>query len=89
LEHVWSRVARWHIFDPKIPIWVNFGGSSMKDIGILHRHLVYFTAIWYSLWLFGIVFPFWYFVPRKIWQPWFGALIDGALVPKIFSVYPK
>jgi hypothetical protein len=20
------RVARWHIFKPKIPIWVNFGG---------------------------------------------------------------
>jgi hypothetical protein len=31
------------------------------------------------LWLFGIFFgylvyfsPFWYCVPRKIWQPWFG-----------------
>jgi hypothetical protein len=22
-----SRVARWFIFKPKIPIWVNFGGS--------------------------------------------------------------
>jgi hypothetical protein len=22
------RVARWHIFRPKIPIWVNFGGYS-------------------------------------------------------------
>jgi hypothetical protein len=22
-----SRVARWQIFRPKIPIWVNFGGS--------------------------------------------------------------
>jgi hypothetical protein len=22
-----SRVARWQIFKPKIPIWVNFGGS--------------------------------------------------------------
>jgi hypothetical protein len=21
-----SRVARWYIFKPKIPIWVNFGG---------------------------------------------------------------
>jgi hypothetical protein len=20
------RVARWHIFIPKVPIWVNFGG---------------------------------------------------------------
>jgi hypothetical protein len=22
-----ARVARWHIFKPKIPIWVNFGVS--------------------------------------------------------------
>jgi hypothetical protein len=22
-----TRVARWRIFKPKIPIWVNFGGS--------------------------------------------------------------
>jgi hypothetical protein len=24
-EHIY-RVARWFIFKPKIPIWVNFGG---------------------------------------------------------------
>jgi hypothetical protein len=24
---VWSRVARWYIFKPKIPIWENFGGT--------------------------------------------------------------
>jgi hypothetical protein len=28
-----------------------------------------FVAIWYILWLFGMLFPFWYVVPRKIWQP--------------------
>jgi hypothetical protein len=28
------------------------------------------VAIWYILRLFGIFFPFWYVVPRKIWQPW-------------------
>jgi hypothetical protein len=22
----WNRVARWFVFKPKIPIWVNFGG---------------------------------------------------------------
>jgi hypothetical protein len=39
--------------------------------------LVRFTVFCYILWTFGIVcgnlvyfFPFWYFVPRKIWQPW-------------------
>jgi hypothetical protein len=37
-----------------------------------------FTAICYILWPIGIFhgylvyfFPFWYIVPRKIWQPWF------------------
>jgi hypothetical protein len=26
-------------------------------------------GIWCSSWYFGIFFPFWYFAPRKIWQP--------------------
>jgi hypothetical protein len=26
LRRVPSRVARWFLFKPKIPIWVNFGG---------------------------------------------------------------
>jgi hypothetical protein len=42
------RVARWHIFEPKIPNWVNFGGSAMEDVGI------YLMAIWSVLRLFGI-----------------------------------
>jgi hypothetical protein len=71
------RVARWHIFKPKIPIWVNFGGSRkgrcwyiLWPIGLFYVHLVYSVSIWYMLWLFGIFFPFWYVVPRKIWLPW-------------------
>jgi hypothetical protein len=48
----------------KLPIWVNF-----EDVGTLYGHLVYFTAIWYIIWPFGIFFMCWYFVPRKIWQP--------------------
>jgi hypothetical protein len=24
---LFTRVARWFLFKPKIPIWVNFGGS--------------------------------------------------------------
>jgi hypothetical protein len=70
-----NRVARWHISKPKFPIWVNFGGSC--NVGIFYGHLVDFTAIWYTyivvvwkiIWLFGIFFPFWYFVTIKIWQP--------------------
>jgi hypothetical protein len=64
-------------FKPKVPIWLNFGGSYMEHVGIFYGHFVYFTAIWYTLWpyvtyilwLFGIFFPFWYVSPRKIWQP--------------------
>jgi hypothetical protein len=26
-KRIWCRVARWFVFKPKIPIWVNFGGS--------------------------------------------------------------
>jgi hypothetical protein len=38
-------------------------------IGIFYSHLVNFRAIWLILWSFGIFFPFWYDVRRKIWQP--------------------
>jgi hypothetical protein len=48
----------------------------MADVGIFYGHLVHFTVFCYILWTFGIVhvdlgifFPFWYFVPSKIWQP--------------------
>jgi hypothetical protein len=37
------RVARWYIFKTKITIWVNFD-------------LLYFKAIRYILWSFGILF---------------------------------
>jgi hypothetical protein len=29
----------------------------MEDLAILNGHLVYFMAIWFIIWLFGIVFP--------------------------------
>jgi hypothetical protein len=45
---------------------------------VFNGHLVHFTAIWYILRQFGIIyghlvhfFPHWNFVPRKIWQPCF------------------
>jgi hypothetical protein len=50
----------------------------MEGAGIFYGHLIYFKALWYAytyysqlvfLWLFGIFLPFWYVVPRKIWQP--------------------
>jgi hypothetical protein len=51
----------------------------MEDFRIFNGHLVHFTVFCYILRTVGIVrgnlvifFPFWYFVPRKIWQPWKG-----------------
>jgi hypothetical protein len=59
----------------KFQIWVSFGGLPMECAGIFYVHLVYFSAIGYILWVFGIFsgnlenyFPFWYVIPRKIWQ---------------------
>jgi hypothetical protein len=50
----------------------------MEEDGIFYGHLVHFMVFGYILWTFGKVcgnlvyfFPFWYFVPRKIWQPCF------------------
>jgi hypothetical protein len=74
--NVSSRVARWCVFKPKLPIWVNFRGSWTRKC-------------WYILWPIGIYFgtlvnfigickfsgnliyfsPFWYIFSRKIWQP--------------------
>jgi hypothetical protein len=41
------------------------------------ENVLYFTAIWYNLWQFGIVYgllvyftQFGMFGSRKIWQPW-------------------
>jgi ABC-type spermidine/putrescine transport system permease subunit II len=57
-------------------------GLAIENLGIFYGLLVYFTAIGNILWPFGIFcghlvyfFPFWYFVPRKIWQPWLGKKI--------------
>jgi hypothetical protein len=65
------RVARWFVFKPKIPIWVNFGGSSngkswynLWPFGLLYGHwkyfmakyLVYFVVIWYLAPRFGILY---------------------------------
>jgi hypothetical protein len=49
-------------FRPKIPVWVQFGGSChgrcwymyYMSIWSICGSLVNFEAIWYILWLFGI-----------------------------------
>jgi hypothetical protein len=70
---LFTRVARWLVFETK-----------NSNLGKFWRKMmVYFMDTWsvlrcYMLWTFGIVrgnlvycFPFWYFAPRKIWQPLF------------------
>jgi hypothetical protein len=45
-------------------------GLGIEKVGTFYGRLEYITAIWYISWQFGIIFPFWYVVQRKIWQPW-------------------
>jgi hypothetical protein len=52
-----TRVARWFLFEPKIPLWVNFGGSCNGRCWYINGHLVNFMAIWHILWPFGIFSP--------------------------------
>jgi hypothetical protein len=47
--------------EPKIQIWVNFGGSCngrcwniLWTFGIYYGHLEYIMDIWYILWKYGI-----------------------------------
>jgi hypothetical protein len=69
-----SRVARWFIFRPKIPILKDLG---MENVEIYSGHFEYFTAIGYVHFMGILEFllsfdrfrPLWYIVPRKIWQP--------------------
>jgi hypothetical protein len=67
-------------------------GLAIENLGIFHDYWVYFTAIGNILWPFGkfcghlIYFsPFWYFVPRKIWQPCSSAKKWGPCVFKCSS----
>jgi hypothetical protein len=46
-----SGVARWLIFEPKIPIWVNYGGPYLD-----RKMLIYFMAIWNIIRTFGIFY---------------------------------
>jgi membrane-anchored protein YejM (alkaline phosphatase superfamily) len=59
------RVARWHIFKPKITNWVNFRGSSTGRF--------YFIATWF------IFRKFWYFKGYLVYFPRFGMLCKKNL----------
>jgi hypothetical protein len=49
----------------------------MEDVGIFIGPLVYFTVKWYRYFMaiWYIFSPFWYVVPRKIWQPWLSSRV--------------
>jgi hypothetical protein len=65
---MYDRVARWFVFKPKIPLWVNFEGSCNGKSGYILRPFDLFYGNWKY---FMAVFcghlvdfpPFWYFVP--------------------------
>jgi hypothetical protein len=54
-------VARWFVFKPKIPIWVNFGGSCDGRC-----RYTYFMVIWSILWSSCIYYGFLIYV-MVIW----------------------
>jgi hypothetical protein len=58
---MYFTVTNHGVFKPKIPIWVNFGGSCN---GIFYDHLVYFTAIRNILWPCGIFVVIGYIFPH-------------------------
>jgi hypothetical protein len=57
------RVARWFIFKPKVPIWVNFGVYILYPFGQFLGHLVYFMALWFISWHFGLFYGFLAYFP--------------------------
>jgi hypothetical protein len=67
--HLCTRVARWLVFKPKMPIWVNFGGSCDG-------------RCWYVLWPFGLFYShlacltgfFGIFYGNLVYFPRFGKL---------------
>jgi hypothetical protein len=67
VDKVVDRVARRHIFKPKNPNLGKFWRVlQWKMLVYFNGHLVYFRAIWYILWTFGI---FSRFVQRKSGNP--------------------
>jgi hypothetical protein len=85
------RVARWCIFKPKIPIWVNFGGPWNGKVWYsLWQFEIYITAIWYILWPFGNLaaiwcnFPlFWVHCVKKNLATLFSHRIDFFIVTEL------
>jgi hypothetical protein len=57
----------WYIFGNLVyftAIWY-----ILWPFGLICGHLIYFVAIWYTIVTLWHIYPFWYVVSRKIWQP--------------------
>jgi hypothetical protein len=82
-----SRVARWNIFKPKIPIWVKnlVGLRIMESVVIFYAHLEYIMSNRYIFWPLGNLMVIWYIFPR------FGILCQKnlATLPQSDSVRQK
>jgi hypothetical protein len=57
-------VARWFVFKPKLPIWVNFEVLWYEESWYVYGHLEHSTANWYILWPIGNLVVIWYLFPR-------------------------
>jgi hypothetical protein len=42
---MYTRVARWYVFEPKSQFGKILEGVGMEKVGIFHGHLEYITAI--------------------------------------------
>jgi hypothetical protein len=65
-----TRAARWHILNPKIPIWVNFVGSSIGRCWYILRPFDLFYGNLYILWPLDILVGYLvYFSQEKSGNP--------------------
>jgi hypothetical protein len=59
-----SRLARWYIFKPKIPMWVNFGGPYNKKCWYILWSIGIFCRPFGIFWPFGSIVVIWYIFPH-------------------------
>jgi hypothetical protein len=52
-------------FQTKNPILGKFWKVLQWKMLVFYGQMVYFMAIWYIMWSFGIFFPFWYIATEK------------------------
>jgi hypothetical protein len=91
-----TRVARWHIFKPKIPIWVNFGRSCngrcwyiLCPFGLFYGHLWYFVAIWDILCFLIYLFRFGTLYQEKSGNPGANHRVHSSTLPTILEMIEK